>query len=313
MTAATDWAQVSGRANRLRHTSAFIVEKAGRTAAMTSAIGIPKRLELTDDLARELGKRTKDRLGDQANLIVTQYDPGSRPESGEIVSLPISQVDGLSELRNDLLGDGPQSFDGHDESSSKRLLYGVVLGRGTEALVCIQQFFARHELRKDQWLFAIDRSGTYGTLKETGFAFDLNFDLFLTEEYVYALSNPALERLTGYLDQVRELAHSHAVQISQRIPIANPEEFFAACVNDMRFGRKAMGIVSRAAFAHVTPEKLRAHATHHGVELSEDAEGRFIFSNVASERWRLLKLLDDDFLDSRLTEERYEVNSKRAL
>lgn len=49
-----------------------------------------------------------------------------------------------------------------------------------------------------------------------------------------------------------------------------------------------------------------------GIPVEKDANGkeRLVFQPDRENRWKLLKLLDDDFLKSDLTNTRYEANSK---
>jgi hypothetical protein len=41
--------------------------------------------------------------------------------------------------------------------------------------------------------------------------------------------------------------------------------------------------------------------------------GKLLFEGSLARRWLILKLLDDDYLGSTMTHEKYEVNSKSAL
>jgi hypothetical protein len=44
--------------------------------------------------------------------------------------------------------------------------------------------------------------------------------------------------------------------------------------------------------------------------IEEDGETRLVFRTDAAHRWLILKLLDDDFLRSAMTDHLYEANSK---
>lgn len=44
--------------------------------------------------------------------------------------------------------------------------------------------------------------------------------------------------------------------------------------------------------------------------VTENGEERLLFEPNPNKRWLLLKLLDDDFLGSIMTNQKYEVNSK---
>jgi hypothetical protein len=45
----------------------------------------------------------------------------------------------------------------------------------------------------------------------------------------------------------------------------------------------------------------------------EDGQDKLLFEANPNKRWLILKLLDDDYLGSIMTNEKYEVNSKSRL
>jgi hypothetical protein len=47
--------------------------------------------------------------------------------------------------------------------------------------------------------------------------------------------------------------------------------------------------------------------------VQEDGEEKILFEQNPNKRWLILKLLDDDFLGSIMTNQKYEVTSKSAL
>ena len=47
--------------------------------------------------------------------------------------------------------------------------------------------------------------------------------------------------------------------------------------------------------------------------MTENGEERLLFEGNPDKRWLILKLLDDDFLGSIMTNQKYEVNSKSLL
>jgi hypothetical protein len=47
--------------------------------------------------------------------------------------------------------------------------------------------------------------------------------------------------------------------------------------------------------------------------VDENGQEKLLFEPGVKKRWLLLKLLDDDYLGSVMTEQKYEVNSKSAI
>jgi hypothetical protein len=311
MTPTQDWAALHERVARLHAVSAVVVTRPDR-GAEADLLGVPHRLNLTNDLSADLRSRVRSRIDGHAGLRVVPYDVGHRPDDSEIIGLRIGDVDGLGEFRESIRGDDLDSFDSGTANRRKLLLNGVVLGRGADSVVCLQQFSSRQILKRDTILYLIHQHGVYRQLEEDGFSFDLNFDLFLSGDSVFARNKSVLERVMRYMDQVRQFAETHARSMAAKIPLSNPDVFVRACCSDLRMAAKVASIVRRPTFASLTVPRIRRHVTHHGLTIPVDDGGRFVFSNAPEERWQLLKLLDDDYLDSQLTDAKYEVNSKVA-
>jgi len=289
-----------------------VVQRPDRRRSDAVLIGVPQRLGVTESLSGEFRRRAIARIEGEASTRVVDYDPGHRPELGEIAAVALDDVPGLAVLCAEANADGLASFSGREEDRRRLILYGVALGRGDDTIVCFQQFTPRFTLKTDKLLYLIHRDGIYGELEEDGFAFDLDFDLFVSGGFAFAIKKDILERVLGYAEEVRAEARKIAQAIVTKLPMANSDDFVNACAKDLRFARKAAAIVGRSTFDILNLERVRDHATKHDVAFSLDDQSRIVFSNLPAERWLLLKLLDDDYLESSMTDSLYEVNSKLA-
>ena len=61
-------------------------------------------------------------------------------------------------------------------------------------------------------------------------------------------------------------------------------------------------------------DHLRFYAIRSDVRIvQQSGQDKLLFEQSPQKRWLILKLLDDDFLASVMTNQKYEVNSKSAL
>lgn len=75
-------------------------------------------------------------------------------------------------------------------------------------------------------------------------------------------------------------------------------------------------IAPKPYLPRVTPADIQRTITEFRLDVRivrENSEDRLLFEQSAQSRWLILKLLDDDFLGSVMTNKKYEVNSKSAL
>jgi hypothetical protein len=118
-----------------------------------------------------------------------------------------------------------------------------------------------------------------------------------------------------YVEQLQARAQQTVDALLQRVPISNADEFRAACTSQIRFMIKLGVIATKPYLAQIGMVDIRRAIDEHGlpVEIVQNGgQEMLVFDPDPSRRWILLKLLDDDYLNSVMTHLRYEVNSKIA-
>ena len=127
---------------------------------------------------------------------------------------------------------------------------------------------------------------------------------------------PAFERIFGYFEEVRAKADETVTAILTQIPISNAEEFRAACTQQVQMMAKLAQIARKPYLAAVSMDDIRRTIEEFELEVEivrENGQERIVFEANPSTRWLILKLLDDDFLGSIMTQQKYAVNSKSAI
>jgi len=79
---------------------------------------------------------------------------------------------------------------------------------------------------------------------------------------------------------------------------------------------KLAQIARKPYLQRVTMQDIRRTIDEFQLDLrivEENGEEKLLFEPGTKKRWLLLKLLDDDYLGSVMTNQKYEVNSKSAL
>jgi hypothetical protein len=127
------------------------------------------------------------------------------------------------------------------------------------------------------------------------------------------------QRLFGFLQELREQAAETFDDVTADLRIANLDEMRAAATGQAVMLAKMASIGRKlrdypAYRESITMERLAAFVAenpHTGVQIEgEGADAHFVFENDVSHRFKILKLLDDDYLQSQLTELNYDANSK---
>lgn len=112
------------------------------------------------------------------------------------------------------------------------------------------------------------------------------------------------------------MADSAVDSIMERVPLSNIDEFRAQCTGQMQMMAKLAQIVRKPYLPNITMQDIRRTIDEFALDVdivNENGEDRLLFDASPRKRWLILKLLDDDYLGSIMTRQKYEVNSKSAL
>jgi len=249
--------------------------------------------------------------------MVRDYDPLYKPDREEVEALEVAAVPALALATSRLDDLAPlAAFDGADDSYTRRLQYwGVVLTApdGTNAYF-FHGFVGAAELHRKRGAALRLKAGTFHHVEERIFLFADGVDCFVFGDYVFVLQKG---RFRSLFDQL-EIVYAHATQAASdlhaKLPIANFDQFQQACGSDARLADKVVAIRGRDYFDQLSYDFVKPviDEFHLEIPIITDTNGavQLEFRNHPAHRFRILKLLDDDFLRSSMTDHRYEVNSK---
>lgn len=244
------------------------------------------------------------------------YDATYKPEEREFewaalsdfpqVGLAISALEPLSAL---------PSFRPDDEPFKKELKYAAtVLRDGSQSAYLFRSFTRTHELSEKKRITLTLRDGRFGRPEDRLFQFDEDADAVVVDEVLIVVHKPAFRRLFQALAAVFAEAQTAADAVHQKVPIKNLDAFKTAVGRDANLADKVIAVTRRPYFGQLDIDAIEQtnNAFNLGVPITV-VNGKKVleFRTGPRERWKLLKLLDDDHLTSTMTSSKYSVNSKR--
>lgn len=250
------------------------------------------------------------------------YAPGRRPDRHEAATTTLTEVPPLQAALVSLAQPGHlDMFDPEGEFAKHVDLYVVAVETDPP------RFFVRStsrmkRLRQTNRIAAVLRGQVFETLEDDPLLFDLTFDAVVVGADVFILNQASFERSLGFLEAARQAAESIVTAAIAKLDIANESDFVEAVTGDVNMIAKTRSIAKRLedpTYAErMTVENLIAVIEQHPeIDLdwkdSDDGSRRLIFLPGPQHRWRILKVLDDDYVQSLVTELVYESNSKHRL
>tara|TARA_B100001245_G_scaffold234980_1_gene221744 strand:- start:1088 stop:2101 length:1014 start_codon:yes stop_codon:yes gene_type:complete len=134
--------------------------------------------------------------------------------------------------------------------------------------------------------------------------------LLIIDQDVYVFSQARMKQLFSYDAKEASIAEKKVAEINTHFKLSFPE---GQSLQTMVEGKKSVvKKLQKIAPDTVTQEKLLDHANEIGVELMEDNTGSIIIMDD-KDMSKFVNLLNDDYMESALTGERYEIIKKRSL
>jgi len=145
------------------------------------------------------------------------------------------------------------------------------------------------------------------------------FDVVVIAGHAFFFLKPTFERAFGFLDELKRASAATFDSVTSRLRITGMDELRAACTSQPQMMAKMASIrrsmdEDPAYAAAMTMTKLLAYIQDHpavNIEITGTGRNRsLVFSPTPATRFQIVKLLDDDYLRSVLTDRDYEAGSK---
>jgi hypothetical protein len=274
-----------------------------------------RHLPLRDSADAFFRRITAEAVIDATEPELRPLDITHKPEPGTIEWVELDQVDAVKAATERFASLGVlSSFEPNDEAYKKRLLFWLARRwAGGEQAFFFRAFSASAELKRKNFAAIALHDGAFARIEEQIFMFDENIDCVVFGGYIFVLRKGDYRRIFDQLEQLRDRAKQAAERLHAKVPIANLEEFTAACETQPGMADKLIAVQGRDYFARLNYEMLKPVIEEFELDIAtENRNGRthLVFKSDAGHRWRILRLVDDDFLRSSMTDHRYEVNSK---
>lgn len=276
------------------------------------------RLPVTAELQQELSAAFAEQLEAFAieRAAHVEYDPGYKPDDDELLVVRgFTLPESIPDLTLARALDIPRLTDAHIDAGNVRALVGVPQGTARNSLLCFQAVDNRQLLKRDRWnLFMSgeqftreERSGL--VIRDALTAVYKDGDLFFPAE-------PPVRRFLDLSSVFSEATDPQVRTFLQHKVFAVDDVEALIRISDKWTRRKIGAIEARGILGTMKPEHVVRAGKEFGIRISQATVGgvkRLRVPMTKPELKDFLRLLDQDFLRSSLTSDRFRVNSKKAV
>ncbi len=281
-----------------------------------------QRITITQEVAGEfqqivekvLTKHKKEL--EKGDLVLHPYDPGTKLDLHEVEILQISeheaikvQISGLSDIT------ALDGFLAEEKFLSSLRFYVIVLRpESGNPVYCFRTYSQKRELTRTRLLAVVLKQGHYDRFTDRLFLFDQHIDCICRGNELFIFKKDNFQRIFQFYKLLLKTAKDTLQIIKEKIPIDNFDDFEQACEGHLQKVAKLKNIASKPYLKRVKMKDLKKVIKRYKLPIKTVGKGqgeKLHFDK--SDRWAILRLLDDDYLESVMTGNTYEANSKRKL
>ena len=162
--------------------------------------------------------------------------------------------------------------------------------------------------------FGIRRGANeYNRVDEPIFLFDQHIDCFSRGNHLFILKKENFHYIFRFLEEVIKTAKQTLARIESHIPIVNFAEFARSCERNSTKMRKLKNIATQPYLDSITMADIKKAIAAHNLNIQiVTVNGQEMLRYDPTEQYGILKLLDDDYLQSIMTNKSYEATGKRG-
>lgn len=275
--------------------------------------------ETTTKLAVSLRTIVKNYVDEYTESSTTPYHSAGEVSEGHIMWLPADQLpmlnaDGIDSAAADL----PMVELAYPFIRRLRLS-AIRISTGSGQAVFYRALSPSSAIGFRGKLPIVRRGDRFDVVDDRTLVLDRQIDAIVVGGFVFFDNRRRFQRIFGLLDELRKQAAQTFDQVTAGLRIENLDGLRQAATTQLQMLGKMASIAKKletipAYKQALTMERLvdfvKAHPYTEVLISGEGDEVRLVFQSDVKHRFKILKLLDDDYLMSQLTDLSYEANSK---
>jgi Kiwa KwaB-like protein len=251
---------------------------------------------------------------------VVDYEPAATVADGQVMWLSLDSVAVLKQL----LADSEdlanlELFNPKRHNVVELELAAMRVEAGGTAAIYVQSLRGSQVVARSTKVGLVIRRGVLDVPHGDVIMLNSDVSAVITGDYVFFRNRSAFQQLFGLLDEIRKQAAATFATVTAGVRIDGIEEMAQVVTGSPAMLGKMASIQRKLNKYPKYRESLtmdnivkfaRAHPEYGVSLIGNGANTRLVFRKDPQTRFKILKLLDDDFLRSELTTLEYEANSK---
>lgn len=186
------------------------------------------------------------------------------------------------------------------------------IGTNSEHVILYKHHYPINVLKKQSTINIFKNGDTFKEVDDDIFKIDINFDFILIGEYLIVNKLKTLETRLGYTDVIYAKAYEN-IEIINTLNFIENLDMLKESIKNNRLAKKLNKVQKSPVIKVIQNEQekvisfIQGHPSLMQIQFNKDNKLKL---NSKASVERFLKLLDDDYLHSQLTDMLYDTNNK---
>lgn len=250
------------------------------------------------------------------DLLLHRYAYQSKPDTHEVEYLDVSAYESIAAQLEPLAALADIEAFNAEEKYIAGLRFYVIVAQPPEGnpAYFFRAYSHRKMLSRSRSFAMIFNNGVYDRVTNPMFLFDHTIDCVSRDGMMFLFKKEHFHEMFRFFEMTRKVASETLETIRAALPIYNFEAFVRDCEANMSKQVKLNHIASKPYLSRLTLDNIKKVIAKHNLAVSIiTIDGKEMIVYDHTDKWVLLKLLDDDYLWSLMTEQSYEVSGKREV
>lgn len=270
------------------------------------------------DMTQQLAERFRDIVLANATNNVGEsralpYSTGYKLDRQELFYIDLDEDPSTADTMNFIESVTEPAMFTKEEDFTERLAFYSIVFENTDGT---RAAFHRKHAPKNQLsrgFIAKYVDNQFEELEPQSYLFDEKIDFFTWDDYLFIRGAYHFRLIFKHFKQLQQEVGENVERVLDCVPVANGDEFLDACRSQPQMVSKVARVANQPYLDDITMEDIKKTISEFDLDvqvLNANGEEMLIFESSVEQRWKILKLLDDDYLGSVLTDRKYESNSK---
>lgn len=281
----------------------FITRKKRREEIEYSVL----RTEITADIGEALITIVKQQLSkllETVDLEYIEYNPAINLDKNHVETIKREEVHYLDEILQDMNSADLNIFD----MKQSKNLWAYAIKIGNSGITLFRKYTEKRILDIKGWIPLFVQNGVFNKLTDSILTIDKDIDCIYYDGKMFILDKIQFEKIFSFMDKFILEIDANICHLEEKSLVDDITALQELCKSDPRKIKKLNKVLKSDILNSLNTKRISEINRQYNLDLNFTEDGKIIVSpkNI----WTVLRVLDDEYLESSMTDNKYEVHSK---